>query len=39
MGRNDSIILEIETPINKDDLVRFKDEYGRENKPYERKIK
>ena len=39
VGRNDSIILEIETPINKDDLVRFKDEYGRENKPYERKNK
>ncbi len=30
-------ILEIETPIDKDDLVRFKDEYGRENKPYENK--
>ncbi len=30
-------ILEIETPINKDDLVRFKDDYGRENKPYEDK--
>lgn len=30
-------ILEIETPINKDDLVRFKDNYGRENKPYENK--
>lgn len=30
-------ILEIETPINKDDLVRFKDNYGRENKPYEDK--
>ena len=32
-----AVILEIETPINKDDLVRFKDEYGRENKPYEGK--
>lgn len=30
-----STILEIETPIDKDDLVRFKDEYGRENQPYE----
>ena len=30
-----ALILEIETPIDKDDLVRFKDEYGRENKPYE----
>jgi mannose-6-phosphate isomerase-like protein (cupin superfamily) len=28
-------VLEIETPIDKDDLVRFKDDYGRENKPYE----
>ena len=30
-----ALILEVETPINKDDLVRFKDDYGRENKPYE----
>jgi mannose-6-phosphate isomerase-like protein (cupin superfamily) len=30
-----AMILEIETPIDKDDLVRFKDDYGRENKPYE----
>lgn len=30
-------VLEIETPIDIDDLVRFKDEYGRENKPYEDK--
>lgn len=30
-------ILEVETPIDKDDLVRYKDEYGRENKPYEGK--
>jgi mannose-6-phosphate isomerase-like protein (cupin superfamily) len=28
-------IFEIETPVNKQDLVRFKDNYGRENKPYE----
>ena len=33
----DSIVLEIETPINKNDLVRYKDNYGRENKPYEGK--
>ena len=25
--------------INKNDLVRFKDNYGRENKPYEKKDK
>lgn len=30
-----AVILEIETPIDKDDLVRFKDEYGRENTSYE----
>ena len=30
-----AIILEVETPIDKDDLVRFKDDYGRENKHYE----
>ena len=28
-------MLEIEIPINKLDLVRFKDEYGRAEKPYE----
>jgi mannose-6-phosphate isomerase-like protein (cupin superfamily) len=28
-------ILEIETPVKKTDLVRFKDNYGREGKPYE----
>ena len=27
--------LEFETPVNKKDLIRFKDEYGREKKPYE----
>jgi mannose-6-phosphate isomerase-like protein (cupin superfamily) len=32
-----SVILEIETPIDKDDLVRFKDSYGRENQSYEGK--
>ena len=29
--------LEFETPVNKNDLVRFKDSYGRESKPYEGK--
>ena len=28
-------MLEIEVPIDKSDLVRFKDEYGRTEKPYE----
>ena len=27
--------IEIETPVNKNDLVRFKDSFGREQKPYE----
>ena len=35
LNKQTATILEIETPINKDDLVRFKDNYGRENKPYE----
>ena len=34
---NYAVIFEVETPIDKDDLVRFKDEYGRENLPYEGK--
>lgn len=37
LNKHTATILEIETPINKDDLVRFKDNYGRENKPYEDK--
>lgn len=28
-------VLEIETPVDKHDLVRFRDSYGREGKPYE----
>jgi mannose-6-phosphate isomerase-like protein (cupin superfamily) len=28
-------VFEIETPVNKQDLVRFRDSYGREGKPYE----
>ena len=28
-------VMEIETPVNKRDLVRFKDKYGREGKGYE----
>ncbi len=35
LSKKDCIVLEIETPINKNDLVRYKDNYGRENKPYE----
>tara|TARA_B100001964_G_C14238968_1_gene603988 strand:- start:685 stop:1374 length:690 start_codon:yes stop_codon:yes gene_type:complete len=29
--------LEFETPFNKNDLIRFKDNYGRRSKPYEGK--
>ena len=32
---DDVILMEIETPPNKSDLVRLKDEYGRQNKGYE----
>ena len=32
-----AILLEIETPVDKKDLVRLYDEYGRENKGYEGK--
>ena len=39
LSNNSATILEIETPIDKNDLVRFKDNYGRENKPYEGKNK
>jgi mannose-6-phosphate isomerase-like protein (cupin superfamily) len=31
----DSIVFEIETPVDKHDLVRFQDEYGRQGQPYE----
>lgn len=27
-------LLEIETPVNKSDIVRLRDDYGREGKPY-----
>ena len=36
-NKDTATILEIETPIDKDDLVRFKDNYGREKQPYEDK--
>jgi mannose-6-phosphate isomerase-like protein (cupin superfamily) len=31
----ETFLMEIETPPNKNDLVRLKDQYGRENKTYE----
>jgi mannose-6-phosphate isomerase-like protein (cupin superfamily) len=34
-GERGAWVLEIEAPVDKHDLVRFKDSYGREGKPYE----
>ena len=33
--KSGSFVMEIETPVNKRDLVRLKDKYGREGKGYE----
>jgi mannose-6-phosphate isomerase-like protein (cupin superfamily) len=35
IGEKGAWVFEIETPVDKQDLVRFKDNYGREGKPYE----
>tara|TARA_Y100001937_G_scaffold89505_1_gene121079 strand:+ start:11806 stop:12477 length:672 start_codon:yes stop_codon:yes gene_type:complete len=35
VSEHGAYVLEIETPVDKHDLVRFKDSYGREGKPYE----
>jgi mannose-6-phosphate isomerase-like protein (cupin superfamily) len=35
LSKDGTFLFEIETPNNKLDLVRFKDNYGREGKPYE----
>jgi len=35
ISKERSIVLEIENPVDKNDLVRFKDQYGREQEPYE----
>lgn len=35
ISENGSFVMEIETPVEKSDLVRLKDEYGREDKGYE----
>jgi mannose-6-phosphate isomerase-like protein (cupin superfamily) len=35
ISKKGSVILEVENPVDKNDLVRFKDKYGREKKPYE----
>jgi len=37
VSKSGLLALEFETPVNKNDLVRFKDSYGRENKAYEGK--
>lgn len=37
VSRTGLLALEFETPVNKNDLVRFKDSYGREKKSYEGK--
>jgi mannose-6-phosphate isomerase-like protein (cupin superfamily) len=37
LSKEGAQIIEIETPNKKGDLIRFKDNYGREKKPYESK--
>ena len=37
ISKNGVFALEFETPVNKNDLVRFKDDYGRESEPHEGK--
>tara|TARA_B100001996_G_scaffold377697_1_gene360715 strand:- start:1873 stop:2562 length:690 start_codon:yes stop_codon:yes gene_type:complete len=37
VSKNGVSALEFETPMDKHDLVRFKDDYGRRSKPYEGK--
>ena len=36
-SKKGSILIELETPVDKNDLVRFQDQYGRSHKPYESK--
>ena len=36
-SKQGSILIELETPVDKNDLVRFQDQYGRSHKPYESK--
>ena len=37
ISKDGLLALEFETPSDKKDLVRFKDSYGRQDKPYEEK--
>jgi hypothetical protein len=39
VSESGAFIMEIESPVNKRDLVRFKDKYGREGKGYEKSDK
>ena len=34
VSKNGVFALEFETPVNKNDLIRYKDHYGRQSKPY-----
>ena len=36
-SKNGVLALEFESPVDKNDLIRFKDDYGRETRPYEGK--
>jgi len=36
-SKNGLVALELESPVDKNDLIRFKDNYGRESKSYEGK--
>ncbi|MDC0351681.1 hypothetical protein OAM58_01815 [Candidatus Pelagibacter sp.] len=38
MSKEGLLALEFETPVDKNDLVRFRDSYGREDKSYEGKL-
>tara|TARA_B100000902_G_scaffold394946_1_gene452366 strand:+ start:8836 stop:9531 length:696 start_codon:yes stop_codon:yes gene_type:complete len=38
ISKKGTTALEIETPVEKNDLLRFKDNYGRKDKPYEKKF-
>jgi len=39
VSKKGATVLEIESPVDKDDLVRFEDDYGREDSPYESRKK
>ena len=35
LSKDGITVIELEAPVDKEDLVRYRDEYGREEKPYE----